>query len=91
MKTLIKERIANPSEFERIIYNEGMRPKPFQEILPEMVKERVKCKRYTYNGSSKLFDVVTTEKGETLYLMNSRFSERESTHEALEIHFNLNI
>ena len=85
---LKKDRISKPNTVISVTYKKGYEPKPLQPIDESMIEKRTSKTVYSYNGSTKLFDVICTL-GKKAYAINSKASDRTPTHEALEAYFNL--
>ena len=82
-------RISKPNKVLTITYKKGYKPKPLQPIDESMIEKRSFKMVYSYNGTSKLFDVICTSEGKKTYAINSKVSAKTPTHEALEVHFNI--
>jgi hypothetical protein len=86
---LIKDRISKPNKVLSVTYKNGYEPKPLQPIDESMIEKTTTKTVYSYNGTSKLFDVICTSDGKKTYAINSRVSDKTPTHKALEAYFNI--
>ena len=86
---LIQDRISKPQKFVSNTYKNGYKPKPLQPIDVGMIEKTSTKTVYSYNGSSKLFDLIADEDGNKVYSINSKTSDKTPTHEALEAYFNI--
>ena len=86
---LKEDRISKPNEVLTATYKKGYKPKPLQPIDESMIEGRSSRIIYSYNGTSKLFDIICTSEGKKTYAVNSKISAKTPTHEALEVHFNV--
>ena len=86
---IIKDRISKPNKVIFMTYKKGYKPKPLQPIDESMIEKTATKTVYSYNGTSKLFDVIVHEDGKKVYAINSKASDKTHTHEALEAHFNI--
>lgn len=86
---LIEDRISKPNKVLFVTYKNGYEPKPLQPIDESMIENTKTKTVYSYNGNSKLFDVIVDEDGQKVYAINSIASDITPTHEALEAYFNI--
>ena len=86
---LKKDRISKPNKVLFQTCKKGYEPKPLQTIDESMIEKTTSKMVYSYNGFSKLFDVILTSDGKKSYSINCKASDRTPTHVALEDYFNI--